>query len=342
MIRKTSDSGKRRRLRGTEHLTHVTAVAPAAAESPPPPPAEAVPPPPPTSVHELVASLSVSRELATTISQLPQHLETGEANPQWLFHRKFRLTGSRFGAAVGLNPYSDPENLCKDMLWSVFKGNKMTEYGNQHEDDALGAYVHHRRLQCLARGLDPAAFRVEERGLCLSEDPATPFLAMSPDGIIYEPDGTVGLLEIKCPWKLRQRPVGVNAPFYKRAAAPGHPDRSVPIPSYYWCQIQGGMYIFRSRGMPMNFADFVVWTREETQITRVPYAEEWVRTFLVPGLTNFYHRIYAPAMLLKLQGKLQPGELRPSIEVDLTDRPAPQFPDDKDGDGEKDMSVSAQ
>lgn len=299
--------------------------------TPPPPTSE---PEPPTDLDGLLSHLSVSPTVADHISRLPQHLDTGEANPEWLFHRKYRLTGSRFGAAVGLNPYSDPESLCADMLWRVFKGNKMTEYGNRHEDDALGAYVHYRRLECMRRGLDPALFRVEERGLCLSEDPATPFLAMSPDGIIYEPDGTVGLLEIKCPWKLRDRSVGIDAPFYKSSPMPGHPDKRMPIPTYYWCQIQGGMYIFRSRGMQMNFADFVVWTSEETQITRVPYAEEWVSTFLVPKLTEFYKTIYAPAMLLKLQGKLQPGEIRCSIEVDLSDVMAapPAAHDDDDDD----------
>lgn len=44
----------------------------------------------------------------------------------WLLARKNCITASQFGAAVGNNPYSTPDNMLIEKLWKPFEGNDAT------------------------------------------------------------------------------------------------------------------------------------------------------------------------------------------------------------------------
>merc|ERR1711879_833451 len=66
-------------------------------------------------------------------------------------------------------------------------------FGHTHETDARTCYVNFRKSSMSTKSRNQ--FRVEEIGLCLCIE--EPWLAASPDGIVFEPDGSVGVLEIK-------------------------------------------------------------------------------------------------------------------------------------------------
>jgi len=247
------------------------------------------------------------------IRQFPQHLEgSGEANPLWLNARKHLLTGSRYGAAAGNNKYCRPEQLCADMLWNTFQGNQMTRYGNDHEDDAAGVYEQTTMVRLLQTDQDVSQFRVDYTGLniCMPH----PWLGMSPDGVVYLPGGEVRLLEIKCPWSLRHRRAG-DSRFYRQEKLQN--GARGPIPKYYFDQIQGGMGLFNLNGVPMTSCDFVVWTSEETQITNIPFDQNYFENDLFPKLSTFYFDTYVPAAVRQANGKLDAGQIYETMKLDL-------------------------
>ena len=104
--------------------------------------------------------------------------------------RKSRITGSRIASVLGLSPYSTRESTLREMVRQYFdaapefEGNPATEYGNEHEDDALAAYEQVRGL--MTHGGQEFVIHSQYD-----------FLAATPDG--YVDDN--GLVECKCPWK---------------------------------------------------------------------------------------------------------------------------------------------
>lgn len=220
-----------------------------------------------------LARLHVTPEQAAAIQLYEQGSEP------WLQSRVGRLTASNFGAASGVNKYTSPKALLKQMLWGEFKGNAATRYGSAHEDIARDEYIRVKR----AEGVNLA---VTETGLVIN--PVRPWMGNSPDGLIdvTHPDGTVerGLLEIKCPYRQQ---------FYT-------PD---PVPFYYFAQIQGTM-----GNLQLPWCDFVVWTPTGIQITRVPFDASYWETRLLPALTTFYFDMYVPLAVAKENGELEEGK----------------------------------
>ena len=240
---------------------------------------------PPMTMEEWMQRLQVTQEQADAI----KNYEQGTA--AWLESRVGRITGSNFGAAIGVNKYTSPRALLKQMLWGEFKGNAATRWGSENEDVARDEYVQVKRDEIAARTPTDedvvVGIQVEECGLVIN--PERPWMGNSPDGIItltYKSGTTEkGLLEIKCPFRKE---------FYT-------PD---PVPTYYYAQIQGTM---GNLGLP--WCDFVVWTPTAIQVTRVPFDPTYWDTKLLPGVTSFYFDKYLPLALHKENGTLRPNSL---------------------------------
>ena len=249
--------------------------------------AEPRPPPPPRIRPDvLLTEAAVLRDLASltqaeadAISNIPQGTQA------WLNARKNRITASNFAAAIGRNKYKSPKGLLKDLLWNTFKGNAATRWGSEHEDIARDAYIAHMQGEIDAGRSEYTSIRVEESGLHVI--PERPWLGSSPDGVVHvtRADGTSHqfLLEIKCPFRKQ---------FY-----------DPPVPTYYNCQIQG---VMANMGLP--YCDFVVWIPSGIQITHVPFDTEFWENTLLPGLHNFFHKIYLPLIVAKYNGELEEGE----------------------------------
>lgn len=234
---------------------------------------------PEITCQDLTKALDITPEQSRDISCIPQ------GTPEWLAVRKNRLTASNFGAAIGMNQYSSPTQLLKNLLWNTFKGNAATRWGSEHEKVALDAYLAHMRAQ-IAMGTSPyTSIEVEETGLYINPDHA--WLGSSPDGVVHvttkDGDKHKFLLEIKCPYKKS---------FY-----------SPCVPPHYNCQIQGMM-----ANMKLPYCDFVVWIPGDMQINRVDFDPEFWDTTLFPGLKTFYWDRYLPALVAKANGQLEEGD----------------------------------
>ncbi len=129
---------------------------------------------------------NISEERARIISEMPQHLSNGDANPDWLQSRRHRITGSITGAIAGLNKYSTPDDCLESLLRPAFKGNCATRWGNEHEDDAESAFesylssfvvgTHHPSRDATITG-----YKLNTPGLCVSTTEGRGMFGMSPD-----------------------------------------------------------------------------------------------------------------------------------------------------------------
>lgn len=101
-----------------------------------------------------------------------------------------RITGSRVGAILGLNPYSKRQDVLREMVREHFNaprefvGNDATRYGQDKEPEALAKYEAQRGVMTYGGGE------------CLLH-PVHGFLAVTPDGLVDDD----GMIECKAPYR---------------------------------------------------------------------------------------------------------------------------------------------
>lgn len=106
--------------------------------------------------------------------------------------RKDRITASRVPAVLGISPYATRASLMREMVRehfdepSEFAGNIATDWGNNHEADAIAEYE-------LTQGVAVHFTGTDQQTLV---SPAYPFLAATPDGLTAD-----RVVETKAPWR---------------------------------------------------------------------------------------------------------------------------------------------
>ena len=154
----------------------------------------------------------------------------------WFQVRKGRITGSRIGAILGVNPYAKPDDVMRDMVRdfhgaeSEFNGNQATQWGNDHEQDAREAYEFLTDLTVTEEG-----FKSHDK---------YPFIGVSPDGLT--PHGGV---EFKCPFSQKI------------------PDE---VPAYYYAQVQLCMEVYDVDSWPIFY-----WTPNDTKLFPIKRDHAW-------------------------------------------------------------------
>lgn len=271
-------------------------------------------PPPPQLPQPIVPRMSRELFLATYVNNVtPAEIEriktADQRSPEWLKARTYRLTASNFGSAADHNKNCSPHGLIRDMLWKKFQGNEMTAYGTENEEIAFDSYQVHGVMGQLdeIRSGKRTVLGFETREVGLHVHPEHHWLGVSPDGLVdvVPPHGGPTqrhLIEIKCPWKCKDRPLHSGQDFYPLEDLPG--GLRLPIPHYYFDQMQG---IMGALGLP--FADFVVWTAKEMQITRLPFLPDYWQHELFPALKHFYFEMFVPAVVRFLNGELLPANV---------------------------------
>lgn len=118
--------------------------------------------------------------------------------------------------------------------------NDATKWGQEHEAGALATYVEHSSF---AQGFTPR----EHGG---QTHPVHEWLRASPDALLYDDENRlVGLVEIKCPYRLRN-----SAP----------PPHDAPLLTGYILQMNLQMEVY-----DVSFCDFVQWTPQGISVRRV-------------------------------------------------------------------------
>lgn len=177
-----------------------------------------------------------------------------QRTPEWFKQRVGKITGSRVGAILGLNPWMKSKDVMRSMVRefhgaeSEFKGNVATEYGTKFEQYAQDDFE-------IEHGLE-----VEETGFHVKK--GADWLGASPDGLI----GNDAVLEIKCPYGARE--TGVFKPLSDQL--------------HYHAQMQIEMFCAEKQR-----CYFYQWSTVNSEIEIVEYNQYWIDENL-PKLESFY------------------------------------------------------
>ena len=182
-----------------------------------------------------------------------------QRSKEWFGARIGRVTGSNVGAILGCDPNRGQDDVMRAMVRAAhgaepeFIGNVATEYGTFHEAGARAEFE-------MEHGL-----AVRNAGFVKHDD----WLGASPDGYI---DSRDALIEIKCPYSLRQaeRPVSFKSIFED-------------LPHYY-AQIQIQLYVTGRQG-----CYFYQWCPADTNLEVVQRDDAWLEEVL-PELRAFWLR----------------------------------------------------
>src|SRR5690554_4827694 len=162
----------------------------------------------------------------------------------WMRQRAGKITASVVGKIV---TGSGKDEVLRDMVREslgyprAFTGNVATEYGTANEDQARIEYA-------LETGV-----AVRETGFHVH--PEHDWLGASPDGLV----GQHGLLEVKCPYKLRD--------------ADAVPDDLLDLDDkhLYWHQMQCQMAV-----MDRSWCDLAMWSPGDMRVRRFERDPEWL------------------------------------------------------------------
>ena len=134
---------------------------------------------------------------------------------------------------------------------------------------------------------------VDVCGLFLSAE--FPFLGATPDGLVYIGLGTLGLLEVRCPYKHRNSTIVdacKDSGFCLALNDLGQPKLRRSHDYYY--QIIGQLGITRAA-----YCDFVVWTLMDTHIERV-FMDTKVWKNITEKLKTYYYTELGPEIIQRL------------------------------------------
>ena len=155
-------------------------------------------------------------------------------------------------------------------------------YGIKHEADAIKEYV----VRAEKSG-QPVT--VVESGMVIHSDKQ--WLSVSPDGLVKDGDHTLKVLEVKCPYTMRdgmsiQELATRSTSFLTVNESAAQLKRNH---SYYY-QVQMQMFV-----CGVSHADFIVWSPHETLIESIEYNAPFI-TQCLPALEAFYFKHYLPAL----------------------------------------------
>lgn len=263
----------------------------------------------PSKESEEEADITVKEYFKRFIERTPDQCKEEHEAPQrslkWKEARKFCLTASDFGSAVGDNPHSSPDDLLKRKLWNSFDGNDATKWGTFSEPKAGEAF-----LAWAQATLDKNAI-LHEYGLLKWS--AIPYLAVSPDGVLEwkDEEGTVhyDLVEFKCP---------------TRTSTDGHPYKKYEknTPPYYKDQMLGIWGLVNSNGgidghIKLENTYFVVWQPTTLWITKYSFSMAEYEPLFVK-LKKWYFTRFLPSLVWYYNGALDFEQVKPvSNAIDL-------------------------
>lgn len=195
---------------------------------------------------------------------LPQHLEDGTANADWLALRAGLFTGSDFNQYMPIikkGELSDTaeSNLCEKVLESL---------GETFEGATTDAMARGTALEPIAREEYMAeTFNAVEEVAFVDWEKLR--AGCSPDGVMYADDGSIAkIIEIKCP----------NIKNYLKMV-------SGKIPPLYWTQIQFNLLITGAKS-----CDFVVFHPEMCLYIKEIDADESFQTDIANALEKLNAR----------------------------------------------------
>ena len=184
---------------------------------------------------------------------------------QWMVERRKRLTASKVGSIAKMRKTTKRSSKVKNLLYSGFRGNEATRYGMANEEKARQDYITYR-----GRNGHPD-LNVDEYGLFVSL--IDPWLAASPDGIVYDPRDSahiLGVVEIKCPFSMRGKMLAEACQTATFCLEDTQNKYTLKHRHDYYYQIQCQLYC-----VDCDWCDLVVKTEQDIHIERIYRDKKW-------------------------------------------------------------------
>ena len=203
-----------------------------------------------TKCVDIADTITVTAEQASCLEERTRRQASSKL---WFQQRTGRVTASRLKQVVRTSLLKLSTSLIKAICYPeshIFRGNKATAWGCEHEQKARTMYVKMMKQK-------HADFSVTSCGLFI--DPSNPFMGASPNGIISCLCCGVGTLEIKCPFKCCHQSISEasdDSSFYiEKQDNTSHP---------YYYQVQAQIKVTGA-----DYGDFVAWTEQDVFTERV-------------------------------------------------------------------------
>ncbi|VEN49574.1 unnamed protein product, partial [Callosobruchus maculatus] len=181
-------------------------------------------------------------------------------NDMWLIARKNRLTSSNFGAVLAASRRNKcPPSLFRKLTESyTLDGIKAIQWGKQHE--ANGVKVLEER----------GNFKVQQTGIWLR---TCGYLGGSPDGLVED----YGLVEVKCPFKLRASTSLMHDLKDKSYILFFNDSNELVLNTNhdYYHQIQGNLWLTNRK-----ICYLVIWTPNESLIYNISIDNDWATNIM--------------------------------------------------------------
>lgn len=179
-----------------------------------------------------------------------------QRSEEWFKQRVGRITGSRVGAILGMNPWKTAGDTMREMVRehhgaeSEFTGNIATEYGTKFEEYAIADLE-------MEYGIE-----VQETGFHIKS--GADWLGASPDGLVNDDAAA----EIKCPFGAKD--TGIFKSIFEQP--------------HYHAQTQIEMYCTER-----TKCYFYQWSQKATKLEIVDYSQAWIDENL-PKLKAFHEQ----------------------------------------------------
>ena len=228
------------------------------------------------SVLDVFNSITISEEECKYIER---YTRSQRENSLWYEQRCGRVTASCFHDIVSRKKNSSPDNLVTRFLRREDISNiPAIKWGIDNEDKAREVYV-------TKMSSSHIEFKCSPAGLVIS--PQYPYLGASPDGFIQCECCGEGIIEIKCPFSVRdgmpEDLVGRKGSFLN--------DAGLLHSHKYYNQVQGQLEICRK-----TFCDFIVWTPNGLFTQRIYKDQHYVEK-IVKKVTSFYVESMLPELM---------------------------------------------
>lgn len=192
-----------------------------------------------------------------------------QGSEAWLESRRFRLTASNVGKAIGLCNFSTSEQIADSI--SEIKKIEFT-------DNAKRVMAHGTEHEPIARKWYEEQYSVTVTEVGLAVPKWNYYLGASLDGSV---DGTRGMIEIKCPLQM-YKPL-LNKP--ENTTNYNH------IWKTHYAQMQTCMLV-----CDKDWTDYIVYSTESEKvyIERIPLDRKYCDEILLPGINNFINNLLIP------------------------------------------------
>jgi YqaJ-like viral recombinase domain len=203
---------------------------------------------------EFAKTLSMTEAEAAEIEELTRNQSGCQA---WFDFRAGRVTGSKISLACKTSLAMPSISLIKSVCSPMTSKNKSRscQYGMMEEANAILKYREFNKI-------DHTNFDVSSCGLFVSVN--KPFIASSPDGLVKCDCCGPGVLEVKCPSSMENRPKADCVKLkYLVKNNQGH--FSLKATHEYYYQVQNHLYCVEN----VKYCDFVVYTKIDLIVIRI-------------------------------------------------------------------------